>query len=124
VALGSVLLGDHGAFTSLRKRSGSTWDHRTRNFGSDVTDIIDLTTIAKPPDPSIPQAQYSEVAEGFLMAGDQAMFVFQTSASGPLRADVWTLIGTSSGSTWGAYHVTEDDSFGNFYNQSIDWILT
>ncbi len=52
------------------------------------------------------------------------VFVFQTTASGPLRADVWTLIGTGSSPTWGAYHVTEDDSFGNFYNQSIDWMLT
>ncbi len=58
------------------------------------------------------------------MAGDQAVFVFQTSATGPTRADVWTLIGTKSGSQWGAYCIARDDLFGSFYNQSIDWILT
>jgi hypothetical protein len=130
-ALSLVLLGDHGAFNSLRKAgaagdSSPVYSHRKRNFPgvANVTDSLDLRTIAGPIDLSIPQTRYWDVAEGQLAVGDTSLFEFNTDNSpGGTRADVWTLVGKNDGSSWYAYHIAEDDLFGNFYSRSMDWGL-
>ncbi len=130
-ALSIVLLGDHGAFNSLRKAgaggdSSPVYSHRKRNFPgvANVTDSLDLRTIDGPIDLSIPQTRYWDVAEGQLAVGDTALFEFNTDNSpGGTRVDVWTLVGKSDGSRWYAYHIAEDDLFGNFYSRSMDWGL-